>query len=1195
MSHMWSEWQPHPKPDGARPATAFVDGNQAAARIAYMLSEIVAIYPITPASPMGELADSWAAQRKPNLWGTVPEVVEMQSEAGAAGAIHGGLMAGALSTTFTASQGLLLMLPNMFKLAGELTPAVIHVAARAVATHALSIFGDHSDVMAARTTGWAMLASSSVQEAQDMAAIAHAVTLEARVPFLHFFDGFRTSHEINRIELLSSADVAELLPPRAVTRHRARALTPDRPVLRGTAQDPDVFFQAREAVNPYYSNVPRITRDVMRRFAEMTGRDYDLIQYVGAPDADRVIVAMGSGTGAIEEAVSELLDRGERVGAIKVRLFRPFPVDALVEALPLTTRSLAVLDRTKEPGAIGEPLYQDVVTALAGGRGRARFARTPAMIGGRYGLASKEFTPAMALAVFDELASSNPKPTFTVGIVDDVTRLSLKVDPDFHVDRAEVRAVLYGLGSDGTVGSAKNLVSLVGDELHGQSYSKYDSKKSGSITVSHVRLSHRPIRSTYLVARANFVACNHFSLLERMDILAVAERGANFLLNSPYPPEDLWEHLPARIQQAIWDKDLVVHTIDAHALAKEAGLSGKVSGVLQPCFFALTQALGPSAAGARVEAAIKKRFHGKPPEIVQGNLELNRNALAHLHRVPIPAKPERTVSIPVAISEAPDFVTRVTKKMMAGQGDLLPVSALPADGAFPTDTARWEKRSIAQELPVWDPEICIDCGHCVIVCPHAALRMNVYDPGFLDGAPEGFRSKPFRAKELEDHALTIQLAPDDCTGCGVCVDVCPVKSKTMPGHKALNMRPTEMERAVGRANYEFFSDAIPVLDPGKLDPSTVKGSQVRRPLFEFPGACAGCGETPYLKLLSQLFGDRLLIANATGCSSIYGGNLPTTPWARDDEGRGPAWANSLFEDNAEFGFGMRLAVDKLGGRARTLLEALAPEIGSELASEILASEGTDDTAIEAQRERVCQLKKKLHSHEHLRTNEAGELAELADLLVPKSVWTIGGDGWAYDIGSGGLDHVLASGRNVNILVLDTQVYSNTGGQASKATPRAAVAKFAAKGKTAAKKDLGLMAMSYGDVYVAQIALGANHTQTIKALIEAERWPGPSLVIAYSTCIAHGIEMSCSMSHQKEAVSSGYWPLFRYHPAPEADEHPFQLDSRPPTLPFGKFAEKEERFLRLGRTDPALGRDLLQKAQADIDARWRLYSELAAQR
>ncbi len=1172
-----------------------VDGNEAAASVAHRLSEVIAIYPITPSSPMGELADAWSAQGRTNIWGQVPEVIEMQSEGGAAGVLHGAVQTGALGTTFTASQGLLLMIPNMYKIAGELTPAVIHVAARTVATHALSIFGDHSDVMAVRQTGWAMLCSSSVQEAQDLALVAHAATLASRVPFLHFFDGFRTSHEVNKIEALSDDDLRALLDEDLVRAHRGRALTPDRPVLRGSAQNPDVFFQAREAANPFYLAVPDITQAIMDRLAERTGRRYHLFDYVGHPEAERVVVLMGSAVGAVEETVEALVGRGERVGLVKVRLYRPFSGPALVAALPPTMRAVAVLDRTKEPGAPGEPLYQDVVTALAEEvtAGRARFARLPRIIGGRYGLSSKEFTPAMAAAVFAELEREEPKNHFTVGIVDDVTHTSLPVDGGFSTEGQDtVRAVFYGLGADGTVSANRNAIKIIGQRtpLFAQGYFVYDSKKAGSVTVSHLRFGPRPIRSTYLIDRATFVACHQFHFLERMDVLRVAEPGATFLLNSPYGPDEVWGRLPVEVQQQILDKALRFFVVDASRVARQVGLGGRINTVLQTCFFALANVLPVEEAIAAIKEAIQETYGKLGDVVLEKNFAAVDAALAALHEVKVPGAVAGDLHrLPPVPAEAPDFVQRVTARMIAGEGDLLPVSALPVDGTFPVGTARWERRSIAQEIPIWDPSICIDCAKCALACPHAAIRMKVYDPAALEGAPPGFPSKVWKARDLPGMVMTIQVAPDDCTGCGICVDVCPAKSKEDVSHRSINMEPKAKHLERERANWEFFL-TLPPVDRARVRVDTVKGSQMLEPLFEFSGACSGCGETPYLKLLTQMFGDRILVANATGCSSIFGGNLPTTPWSAGPDGRGPAWSNSLFEDNAEFGLGMRLALDRQEAEARRLLEALAARAGEDLARAILEEPQEGEAGIRRQRERVEELKARLG---RLDGPEASRLLAVADALVRKSVWIVGGDGWAYDIGFGGLDHVLASGRDVNVLVLDTEVYSNTGGQASKATPRGAVAKFAAAGKDVRKKDLGVIATAYGDVYVAQVAMGADNPQTVKAFAEAEAYRGPSLIIAYSHCIAHGIDMSRGMSHHREAVDSGYWPLYRYDPSRAArGEHPFHLDSKGPSIPLQRFAMKEARFAMLARADPERADRLFRLAQRDVEERWHFYEQMA---
>jgi pyruvate-ferredoxin/flavodoxin oxidoreductase len=1172
-----------------------VDGNEAAARVAHRLSEVIAIYPITPSSPMGELADAWSAAGRTNLWGSVPQVIEMQSEGGAAGALHGALQAGSLCTTFTSSQGLLLMVPNMYKIAGELTPAVIHVASRTLATHALSIFGDHSDVMAVRSTGWAILASSDVQSAQDLAAIAHAVTLGCRVPFLHFFDGFRTSHEVNVIEPLDDDVLRRLVDDHLVRAHRERALSPDHPVLRGSAQNPDVFFQAREASSPFHAIVPQAVQWTMDRFAELTGRSYHAFDYRGDPDAERIVVAMGSANGALEETVDELTARGERVGVVTVRLYRPFSADAFVGSLPPHVRSVAVLDRTKEPGALGEPLYQDVVTALAERVAADALPAMPVVIGGRYGLSSKEFDPSMAKAVFDVLSAERPKNHFTVGIADDVSRTSLEVDRSFTTEADDVvRAVFYGLGADGTVSANRSSVKIIGEttDLFAQGYFVYDSRKSGQMTISHLRFGPRPIRSTYLIGsgRANFVACHQFHFLERIDVLDAAAPGATFLLNAPFGADTVWQHLPVEVQRAIVDKRLRFYVVDAQKVATAAGLGPRVNTILQTCFFALADVLPRERAVEEIKRAIQTAYGKRGRAVVEQNFAAVDAALDGLHEVAVPPEPTGDLHrLPPVPNEAPDFVQRVTAMMIAGKGDLLPVSALPVDGTFPTGTARWEKRSIANEIPIWDPEICIDCAKCALVCPHAAIRMKVYEPISADGAPETFQHKEWRDRENPGMWMTIQVVPDDCTGCGVCVDVCPAKSKEVVKHKAIDMQPKSAHLVAERSNFDFFLQ-IPPADRRDVKVASIKGSQMLEPLFDVSGACAGCGETPYLKLLSQMYGDRILVANATGCSSIYGGNLPTTPWTVDAQGRGPAWSNSLFEDNAEFGLGMRLALDHQAAYARTMLERLQPRVGEELARGILDAPADDERGLAEQRERVAELKRILHAD---RGDDERNLLAVADALVSKSVWIVGGDGWAYDIGFGGLDHVLASGRDVNVLVLDTQVYSNTGGQASKATPRGAVAKFAAAGKRSARKDLGLFAAGYGNVYVAQIALGADNAQAVKALAEAESWPGPSLVIAYSTCIAHGIDMSTSMTHQADAVKSGFWPLWRFDPRLAVDgQRPMRLDSRAPSVPLGIFQAAEARFAMLGRARPEAYEELRALAQADADERWRLYEQLA---
>jgi len=1175
-------------------ATITVEGNEAAALIAHLVSEVIAIYPITPASPMGELADHWTARGRKNLFGSVPEVVEMQSEAGAAGAVHGALQAGALCTTFTASQGLLLMIPEMFKIAGQLMPTVFHIAARSVATHALSIFGDHSDVMSTRSTGWAMLASGSVQEAHDFAFISHAATLESRIPFLHFFDGFRTSHEVNKIESLADDDVRAMLNQEAIDGHRRRSLNPDRPVLRGSAQNPDVFFQAREAVNLYYDAVPQIVQATMDRLAARVGRAYHLFDYIGAPDAQTVVVLMGSGAGAVEEAVERLVSQGEKVGAVIVRLYRPFDGLAFLRSLPPTVRRIVVLDRTKEPGAVGEPLYQDVLATLAEHWpvvGKSNGHPAPDVLGGRYGLSSKEFTPAMVAGVFEHAQTPRPKRHFTVGIYDDVTHLSLPWDTQFVTETTDViRAIFFGLGSDGTVGASKNSVKIIGEntDLFAQGYFVYDSKKSGSVTVSHLRFSPRPIQSTYLIDQATFVACHQSNFLEKIDVLASAAQGATFLLNTPHPADKVWGELPREVQQQIIDKRLKFWVVDAYDVARRTGMGARINTAMQSCFFALAGLLSREEAIGHIKTAIRKTYGARGETIVAQNFAAIDEALKCLREVTVPAEATGRKRLPVsAAAEGDDFVGRVTNAMIAGRGDFLPVSAMPVDGTFPTGTAKIEKRSIAAEIPIWDPAICTDCGLCALVCPHAAIRIKVFPEDALASAPNGYQSKAWRDKELPNHRLTVQVAPDDCTGCGVCVDVCPAKSKEVVRHKAINMEPQGDHLRQERTNFDFFLD-IPQLDRTRSKNDTIKGCQLLEPLFEFSGACAGCGETPYVKLMSQLFGDRAIVSNATGCSSIYGGNLPTTPWTTNAQGCGPAWCNSLFEDNAEFGLGIRLALDEQLEYARFLLSQLAPQLDADLVRGLLDARQQDEAAIAKQRNRVQQLKLLLAE---IDDHYARELAIVADVLVKRSVWVVGGDGWAYDIGFGGLDHVLAMGRDVNLLVLDTGVYSNTGGQASKATPRAAVAKFAADGKAARKKDLGMLAVSYGNVYVAQIAMGANPNQTLKAFHEAESYRGPSLILAYSQCIAHGIDMEKGMSHQKEAVDSGYWPLYRYDPRLE-DHHPFHLDSKKPSIRFKEFAWQEARFAMLARSQPEEAERLFRLAQDDIDDRWSLYEQLA---
>jgi pyruvate-ferredoxin/flavodoxin oxidoreductase len=1172
--------------------TAIVDGNEAAASVAYRLNEIIAIYPITPSSPMGEWADQWRADGRKNLWGVVPTVIEMQSEGGAAGALHGAVQAGALGTTFTASQGLLLMIPNMYKLAGELTPVVIHVAARTLATHALSIFGDHSDVMAIRATGFALLASNSVQEAADFALIAQAATLESRIPFLHFFDGFRTSHEVNKIVTLADEDLRALIDEKYIIEHRDRAMSPDRPVLRGTAQNPDVFFQAREAINPFYLACPAIVEDVMRRFAARTGRSYHLFDYEGAADAERVIVMMGSGSSAVEETVESLAARGERVGLLKVRLFRPFDAKAFLESLPKSAVSIAVLDRTKEPGSLGEPLYLDLVTAL--NESRLEGGIRPKIIGGRYGLSSKEFTPAMAKTIFDELKKTAPKNHFTVGIHDDVTHTSLAWDPEFSTeDPKTVRAIFYGLGSDGTVGANKNSIKIIGKSTSNyvQGYFVYDSKKAGAVTVSHLRFGPRPIRSSYLISKASFVACHQFQFLERMDVLAAAETGATFLLNAPFPPEEVWNHLPRSVQHTIIAKQLNFYVIDAYRLAREVGMGNRINTIMQTCFFAISGVLPREEAIQAIKDAIRQTYGKRGDAVLQKNCAAVDHALGQLHAVEVPGQVSSGFDILSSVPEkAPAFVRDVLGTIIAGRGDELPVSAMPIDGTFLTGTAQWEKRNIAQQIPVWDEQICIQCGKCVLVCPHAVIRAKVYDSSELSRAPVSFKSAKPRWRAFETLRYTLQVSPEDCTGCRLCVEACPVKSKSDVKHKAINMETQAPLRRTEGANWDFFL-GLSEFSRDRLSHSQVKDAQLLEPLFEFSGACSGCGETPYIKLLTQLFGDRLLIANATGCSSIYGGNLPTTPYTTNSCGRGPTWNNSLFEDNAEFGLGLRLAVDKKAEYSRELLHRLASELPDSLVAGLLGSDQSKESGIQAQRARVAELKKRLASISSL---EAKDLLAVADNLVKKSVWLVGGDGWAYDIGFGGLDHVLGSGANVNILVLDTEVYSNTGGQMSKATPRGAVAKFASGGKQGSKKDLAMEAISYGSVYVARVAMGGSDTHTVKAFLEAEAYNGPSLIIAYSHCIAHGYDMAFGLEQQKAAVDSGYWPLVRYNPALRGEgKNPFQLDSKPPRIPLKQYAYQEARYTMLAQSNPQAAKELLCLAQEDVERQWRVYSNRAA--
>ncbi len=1169
-----------------------IDGNEATASVAHRLSEVIAIYPITPSSTMGEFADEWSAKGKKNLWGTTPLVIEMQSEGGAAGAVHGALQTGALTTTFTASQGLLLMIPNMYKIAGELTSTVFHVAARAIAAHALSIYGDHQDVMAVRQTGWALFSSGSVQEAHDFAAIAQMATLKTRIPFLHFFDGFRTSHEVTKIYQLTDDELRLLLDEELVRAHRARALSPDHPVLRGSAQNPDVYFQMREAANPYYTATPGIVLEMMDKFAQVTGRHYNLFDYFGHPEAERVVVIMGSGGETAEETVKYLVDKGEKVGALRVRLYRPFSFEHFVEALPNTVKGIAVLDRTKEPGASGEPLYLDVVNALVEGN-------RPGIkvIGGRYGLSSKEFTPAMVKASLDELNKLDPKTHFTVGINDDVAHTSLQVDPLFKIEPEEtVRCVFFGLGSDGTVGANKNSIKIIGEETNNfaQGYFYYDSKKSGTVTMSHLRFGPLPIRAPYLIEmnEASFVACHQFNFLERVDMLKYSKPGGTFLLNSLYSPDEIWEHLPVEVQKDVVEKKLKFYVINGYEVAEKTGMGARMNTIMQTAFFAISGVLPREQAIAEIKHAIEKTYGKRGAAVVKKNFDAVDATIQNLYEVNVPAEitSKTTRRLPVP-NEAPAFVREVLGPIIDSNGDNIPVSAFPVDGTFPTGTTQWERRNLALDIPVWESDLCIQCGKCVMVCPHAVIRHKVYDDKLLTGAPETFMHIPSKFKDLsQGMAYTVQIAPEDCTGCTLCVEVCPAKDKSQVGRKALNMAPQPPLRAQEAKNWDFFM-SIPDVDRKLINPSTIKNSQLLRPLFEFSGACAGCGETPYVKLVSQLFGDRAIVANATGCSSIYGGNLPTTPWSVDSKGRGPAWANSLFEDNAEFGMGMRLTLDKQNEYARELLVQFENELSAELVNAILNANQSTEAGIEEQRERVAQLKQTLAKSSDSR---AKDLVSVADSLVKKSVWIIGGDGWAYDIGYGGLDHVLASGRNVNILVLDTEVYSNTGGQASKSTPRAAVAKFAMGGKGLPKKDLGLIAMSYGYVYVARIAMGANDQQTLRAVLEAESYDGPSLIIAYAHCIAHGVDMAKGLEQQKLAVQSGHWPMYRYDPRlVEQGQNPLIIESKEPSIPISQYAYNETRYKMLAQIDEARAEELMKEAQRDAKSRWTLYQQMAA--
>ncbi|MBL7671269.1 MAG: pyruvate:ferredoxin (flavodoxin) oxidoreductase [Bdellovibrionaceae bacterium] len=1168
---------------------ATLDGNEAAASVAYRFAETIAIYPITPSSTMAELADEWSSKNKPNLWGTVPALTEMQSEGGAAGAIHGMLQTGAMSTTFTASQGLLLMIPNMYKIAGELTPFCMHVSARTLATHALSIFGDHSDVMACRQIGFAMLCSGSVQEAHDFAAISQATTLKTRIPFLHFFDGFRTSHEVAKISMLSDESLLAMTDNKCIEAFRKLALTPDNPMIRGTAQNPDVFFQAREACNSFYSQVPDLVQKSFDQLAELTGRKYKLFDYVGHPEADRVIVIMGSGSETTHETVNWCLEQGQKVGVLKVRLYRPFSAKHFLAALPLSVKKIAVLDRTKEPGALGEPLYQDVVTALFEANNQTF---KPTVVGGRYGLSSKEFTPSMVKGIFDELAKSAPKNHFTIGINDDVSHTSLDYDPDFDIEPKSVtRCVFFGLGADGTVGANKNSIKIIGEETKNfaQGYFVYDSKKSGAITISHLRFGPKPIQSSYLVKKANFVACHQWDFLDKFDVLECAAQGGVLLLNSSFSKEKIWDQLSKQTQTQILEKKLRVYAIDAYKVARETSMGGRINTIMQTCFFAISGVLPREEAIGHIKTAIKKTYSKKGSEMVERNFKAVDHTLQALFEVPVPGQVTSQRSLaPLIPAEAPDFAKRVSGMILAGKGDLLPVSAFPIDGTWPTGTTKWEKRNIAQFVPVWDPGICIQCNKCVLVCPHAAIRASLYEPEALNGCPSTFKSMDFKSKEHLNKKYTIQVAVEDCTGCSVCVEVCPGIDKSNPRHRSLDMMPQLPLRDTERENFDFFLK-LPQPDRSIARGDT-KMSQFLEPLFEFSGACSGCGETPYLKLLTQLYGDRLVIANATGCSSIYGGNLPTTPYTKNAEGRGPAWSNSLFEDNAEYGYGMRVAVDKHLQTGLELLKILAPQLGDVLVHEILRADQSTEAGIFAQRARISELKAKLKS---IDKKEARRLEFFADYLVHKSVWIVGGDGWAYDIGFGGLDHVMAQGRKVNILVMDTEVYSNTGGQASKATPMGASAKFAIAGKMTPKKDLGMMAMSYGNVFVARIAYGARDLQTVQAFAEAESFPGTSIIIAYSHCIAHGYGMHLGLEQQKLAVDSGYWPLFRFDPRKAAQGLPaLKLDSQPPKIPLKQYLNNEIRFRMLEKTDPTHAAEMQTAVQRFVIERYQLYEHLA---
>lgn len=1186
-----------------------LDANEAVADVAYRLSEVIAIYPITPSSTMGEWSDDWMSKERKNLWNTVPSVIEMQSEGGAAGALHGALQTGSLATTFTASQGLMLMIPNMYKIAGELTSAVIHVAARSLAAQGLSIFGDHSDVMAVRAAGFALLSSDSVQSAQDLAMIAHAASLESRIPFMHFFDGFRTSHEVSKIEMIDDETLKKMIREDLIAEHRKRALNPDHPVLRGTAQNPDVYFQGRETVNPYYEKCPEIVEKLFIQFEKITGRKYKLFEYFGAPDAERLIILMGSGAETVHETVEYLLSKGEKIGVLKVRLYRPFNAERFLQEIPSTVSSIAVLDRTKEPGSSGEPLYLDTVEAFFKDyvSGKKRWKTLPKIVGGRYGLSSKEFTPSMVKAVFDELKKEAPKNGFTIGIHDDVMHTSLDFDPDFSIEKPDtIRCMFYGLGSDGTVGANKNSIKIIGENTdhYVQGYFVYDSKKSGSMTISHLRFGKTQIRSSYLITHPNFVACHQSIFLDRFDMLSGIETGGTFLLNTVYGPDQIWPKLPGKIQKDIIEKKLKFYVIDGYKAAAAAGMKNQINTVMQTCFFSISGVLPKEEALEAIKEAIRKTYGKKGGDIVVKNIQAVDDTVSHLYQIDysqIKTDVFNDIHEPgIRISEkAPEYVRNVLGTMLAAKGDMLPVSAMPADGTFPTGTSKWEKRKIAQEVPVWDRNVCIQCGKCSYVCPHSVIRMNVFKEDALKNAPSSFETSDSRIPELKEqgYKYTLQISEDDCTGCGICVDICPAKNKSEVRLKAINLKPVESIREGRKEEWDFFL-SIPPVDRNLLNIHQIRQQQLQEPLFEFSGACSGCGETPYVKLVSQLFGDRMVVANATGCSSIYGGNLPTTPWTKNSAGRGPAWSNSLFEDNAEFGYGFRVSIDKQREAAMELVLELKSQIGAELADSILNSDQTEEAEIFEQRKRVEKLNAVLEKLKKDTTYSlrAEKLLQISDKLVKKSVWIIGGDGWGYDIGFGGLDHVLASGRNINVLLLDTEVYSNTGGQMSKSTPRAAVAKFASGGKPASKKDLGLIAMSYGNVYVATVAMGAKDEHTLRAIMEAERYDGPSIIIAYSHCIAHGINMTEGMKHQKAAVETGQWILYRYNPDRASEGlNPLEIDSAPPHVPVRNYFESENRFKMLTKSRPEAAKELFRQAQEDIQKRYSYFEFLSGKK